>query len=1036
MGAVLVLLVALTAVGVAPGASAQVPQPGADSFFDAVRDCPPEVPLLVAVLTDEADEMRLDPLADLLARLGELERDRTEVLVATALPDYRQVAPWERAGPGSASRLAGFLDNAVPELDGEDDPTALSLLAGLAGVTADLDDRADELEADSAPACRLALVVSSGRVEVAERDQVCAPGGPVDQLARRSTPVWITSPAPVDDEGSAAVDLLSAVATGTDCGAEPLSARHLASTDPRMLALDIAHLVGALRDALVTADDVVACPGGPCDEGTHVVPLDPVLGRFSITVILPTDTAGLVVELPRGVQIPVEDRVGGPVAGGSFTMQTRWITPEVVRLEAEVTPGQTDWPGQWTLIVVDSEPGEDPGEGSEQPVAQVVVATESGVSARVAGTPQLVSGRAVNLVAEVVDREGRLVDAETLDGLVTVTARVLDAGGDEIVASTLAPTETGAWRGTVELPADVAGLDDAETGLDLVLSSGSALGDLPDLVTTTPVSVLGADQWPTVDSATSVLRGDAGGTGSGTLAVTAGSDVDGCVWLDAAALGTGGADAGLVLGDGARSSASCAVIPAGETVDVAFLVDLGDLSPGRFLGEATIAVGVRGAETFDLVEVEVVIEAMTPIDTLRRALIAAAMTLIALALPLVAIWLFDWAKARFRPSRRAVAVDVWIAVWSDGSIYRVDTDGSPLILSDDLCEPAELPRGRRFEWRGLQFAVRNATSPLSPPVATVGAVDAPVVASGGAIVDEDTVVGRVPMHLGGTWIFVLQPEATREAANDPKAPDFFASYGRLVVIRASMDDRPVDLAGLPRMAQRLARTVRSARTDGVDGTAQEMLDFVEANVSTPRDVPRMQSHEAHGGDSDAVHRSLPHSDEPYDFASLGELFDSDDEARDGAIAPEPTPSDLVEGSEPPGDDAGARYEAVEDEFATVDGEEGEDESSGVDIGFGIVFEDHLNPSAFLDDEVAAIDPSASEPPPPVERDRTEGHEPVADLAGDDPGAADEADDVGGEDDFGGADDAGSDDESEDQANLGWARRSRPNWPVPGRKKDR
>ena len=1021
MGAVLVLLVALTAVGTAPGALAQAPQPGADPFFGAVRDCPAEAPLLVAVLTDEADEARLGPLADLLARLGELERDRTEVLVATALPDYRQVAPWERVDPGSASRLAGFLDNAVPELDGEDDPTALSLLAGLAGVTADLDDRADELEPDAAPACRLALVVSSGRVEVAERDQVCAPGGPVDQLADRSTPVWITSPAPADDEGAEAVDLLSAVATGTDCGAEPLSGRHLASTDPRMLALDIAHLIGALSDALVTADDVVTCPDGPCDEGTHVVPLDPVLGRFSITVVLPTDTAGLVVELPRGVQIPVDDRVGGPVAGGSFTMQTRWITPEVVRLEAEVTPGQTDWPGQWIVTVVEPEPGGDPGEGSERRVAQVVVATESGVSARIVGAPQLVAGRAVSLVAEVADREGRLVGAEALDGLVTVTARVLDAEGVEIVASTLAPAETGAWLGTVELPAGVARLDDGATSLELVLSSGSALGDLPHVVTTTPLSVLGPDQWPTVHSATLVLRGDAGGTGSGTLSVTAGSDVDGCVWLDTAALGTGSAGAGLVLGDGARSSASCVVVPAGETVDVAFSVDLDHLSPGRFVGEATVAVGVRGGEAFDLVELEVVTEAVAPVDTLRRALIAAVMTLIGLTLPLVALWLFDWAKARFRPSRRAVAVDVWIAVWSDGSIYRVDTDGSPLILSDDLCEPAELPRGRRFEWRGLQFAVRNATSPLSPPVATVGSADAPVVASGGAIVDEDTVVGRVPMHLGGTWIFVLQPEATRDAANDPKALDFFASYGRLVVIRSSMDDRLVDLAGLSRMAQRLARTVRSARPDAVEGTAQEMLDFVEANVSTPRDVPRMRSHESDGGDSGAVHRALPYSDEPYDFASLGELFDSDEEARDDATSPEPAPSDVVEGPEPPGDDAGDRYEAVEDEFATVDGEEGEDESPGIDIGFGIVFEDHLNPSAFLDDEVAAIDPSASEPPPPVEDGGAEGHEPVADIAGDDDG---------------GADDAGTDDESEGQANLGWARRSRPNWPVPGRNKDR
>lgn len=953
--ALAVVVTVVPAVGV--GAQAPPGSAGVDvALIDTLAECGAGATLLVVVASDLTDPQRIEPLADAIGELGTANRP-VELLVVGPGDGFNALAPWEPLTPASATRLAEFLDIA-PGPDAEAVPGSLEPAVVFSGASDEISSRADALDNES---CSL-LIVATG----------------------------------------AAVD---------DVPADAPEATYVATTDPVELAVDLAMVAAAVRGHATTSEQLDVCADELCAAAEHSVELSPTLGRFVTTVVLPSDNARLFVALPRGVVFPLDDRVGGPVDAGSFIIQTTWVTPRVVRLAASVSPADTDWSGAWTFTVVQPVgPDDEAGPGT----ARLVTAVAPGIEPRFTGTVRLAAGRAVTLDAELVDAEGRLIDrAEVLDA-VTMAARVLDATGDEVSTVEMQADENGTWSGRFALPDDVDP-DAGRATIELSASPSSSSIDIPDVVTSVQAEVLPGDAWPTVVDTSLTLSGDAGGQAVGSVSIAGGVGIEGCAWTEDSVLEVGSANVAVDLAGGARSAVSCASIPAGDTVDLPIRVDLSEVGSGAYLGVVTLAYGPRDDDAFDTVELELTIQAAVPIDTVRRLQIAVGMALIALVVPLLALWLLDLVQARFRPARRSVVAEAWIAVWSDGSIYRVDTDGSPLMLSDDQFEPAGLRRGRRFEWRGLEFKVRNPTSPFTPPVAIVGSSDAPVVASMGAVVDEDTVVGRLPMQLASTWIFELQPDATREAASDPTLPDFFAAYGRLIVIRPSIDTPVVDLRELPRMAQRLARTVRSARRTEI-GTAQEMLDFVEANVSTPRDLPRR--HELTEGEVDAEGRRerkppmLPSGD-PYDFSDLDGLFTQDEDVDDEPFSAASDDADDTE--EYVTIDEFATDDDDDDEYVADDGFVADDEESGMVTfdaeaeggdgkGFGIVFEREVNPSAFL----GASDPDHAEA------------DPARQLMSDAFGPAPEAD-------------APAEPEAPSDPKLGWARRAKPSWPTVKRK---
>lgn len=789
---------------------AQAPDPPPVDVAPSGEGCAPGAAVLVAVVTASPDLDRAMLVGDLAHQLATVRDREIHWLAGWAGAVFEPVSDWERVTPDRAPTLAALVPQAIER-----------------GEVAALDptDLADQV---------------------------------IEQLdAQASRVSGETCSIVVLDAGDTGVDLVAS--DGIDVVA--------LSTDRGPLVADLAGIAGIINGGTTDIEVVAACAQVNCEQGTAAIDLPPVLGGFALTVVLPHPEAEIIVDLPRGASFPVSGGTAGQISAGSFEIQTSWPAADVVRLQAEVSPSETDWPGTWTVSVVD------PNRlGAE---AVVITSVKPGIAPQFTGSVRLAEDRPVTITAEFTDQEGRLVDAPDALAAISLHAVASVSDGTELGRTELVAEASGTWSGRLEL-SSVPVVSNVTLGLVATLDVGRQVP--VEVRTATVAEVLPAAVWPSADAQTIELKGDAGGQLTGSVTVTAGEGVDACAWIEAASVELGGTAAPVALAGGARSMASCATVPADTTVALPVTVDLSDVAPGDYDSTVLLAYSPIGDEAFETVEIALTIEALKPINVARRVQITVGMSLIALVVPLLALWLLDWIKARFRPSRRAVAAEAWIAVWSDGSIYRVDTDGSPLLLGHDDFFPAELPRSRQFEWRGFQLWVRNPTSPLTPPTAVVGSATGPVVASMGAVVDDDQVLGRVPLNLAPTWIFELQPDATRDAAVDPTAPDFYAAYGRIVVIRHAGAD-PVDLSELATLAQRVALTVRRSRTSA-EGTAQEMLDFVEANVSMPRNLPRRHLDEPEPlveADPPPGSPTLMASEDPYDFSDLAELFTEDHE---------------------------------------------------------------------------------------------------------------------------------------------------------------
>ncbi len=949
-GLVLVALLGLGFTLLSRGAADAIELPDSDDpVIAALSECEPGSSALVAVAAGTASPSGAAVVADFVDRLGRIGRDVEVLVVSGAEPEV--LSEWTSVGSATADRVAGFLAGPTETTDEPaDDPDVSSGAIDLAQT--ELAERGEELASDGFDSCGLTVVVDSG----------------------------------ASDDGAADGNVV------------------VVAGDHREAAAELEAVVASLGEARASITPLGVCAEEGCPEGSATVDVDPLLGRFAFTVLLPDEPVQVVVGLPRGIELPV-DPSGGPIDAGSFTLTTTWVTPQVLRLEAAVSPLDDDWPGDWTVTVIAPEAAEPAPSGS----AHLMTAVAAGLEPRVVGTPRLVADREVLVDVELYDRDGRFVQADEVPGDVEVRAVVVDADGAEVASSALEPTEIGLWRGPLTA-VDVDG-QQGPYRLQLVVDATDSVGSLPSRRTTVAIDVLGSEAIPVLESSTARLRGDAGDTATGALVVVAGQGVDACVWL------ADGSDPGVVIGDGAVSPASCVSVPAGEAGSVPVSVDAADFDAGIYSATAVVALGVGDGSAAELVDVELTVEVLAQVDAVRRLAIAVALGLAGLLLPLLALWVFDASRARFRPSKAAVSIDVGVVVRSDGSLYRADDATSPLILSDDMCEPVRIPRGRRFEWSGLHFAVRNPLSPFRPPVAVVGSPEGPVVAHMGAVVDDDNVVGRVVPGLGSTWIFVLDPEATRVAASKPSAPDFFSAHGRLVLIRSSPDADPVDIAALSRQAQRLAHTVRSVRPDAQDGDepAREMLDFVDVNVSTPRDLPRRKDPAAEAAQelpSSTISRweDLP----DWEDVEVDELYSDpfeDSPDRDGDLDlpvwepggkdPAGRVEDDDEWDEPGAHERSSGRDDTGEDGAFADG--AFEDAAGGGIGFGIVFEEGVNPQAFLD---------AGEPP--------------GGSTGPGPASSPDAPDAA----------AGSSepDDTPEPDGLGWARRSRPLWPT-ARKRD-
>lgn len=560
------------------------------------------------------------------------------------------------------------------------------------------------------------------------------------------------------------------------------------------------------------------------------------------------------------------------------------------------------------------------------------------------------------------------------------------------------------------------------------------------------------------------LRGEDTDVVVGVLAVSASPDADACVWLESADIPGGSGEVAVRLGGGAESDVTCELVPAGSRAEVPVVVAFADAASAVHRGEITIALEATSDGEVQLVTVAVVVELVAAVDPVPRALVTFALVLLGFAVAPVLVWLGDVVFGRFRPRPDLEIIDRAVFVRRDGGVFRPGAFGGPLTLADESWSAAELDRTRGTTWRGLTLRVHSVVNPFSRPTGLVSG-PAPTAASDGVIEHDGTLIGGLPLRLGAGWVFVVDADATRRAAADPTSADFFGVYGRLVVFRspsvplAELEDEL--RAVLPGRAFGLGQVVRSDRRVD-EATGQEMLDFIDANVTTVRGLPRLARHDL---DADAS-ATAPVGATPeslYDFTDLGEFAKYVDVDVDAGAAPVAAAAadDDEEAAAGWGPAAGADEPEVAPDLFVDDPDEVVDARRDELVDDEEPDADLVTEAGVADDDTAETEHDGEEsdgPPPPFDPTalRVEGgvawrsFDSPADLA---PGAvrAVEAVPVSAGDDEadvtdGGAyfadlpwptDDAGDEPaepepDTDDDPALRWARRAKPSWPFPPR----
>lgn len=932
--------------------------------------------LLVVMLIDESGSLRdTDPEDQRVAAANSALRNLeslassdalgeppvVEVLLAGFSASYTPLTAWEPLGPGSIDVLtdvAGLFADRDAGLD-----TDFTL--AFDGAVADLDTRAGELVAEGVSPCQQVLLFTDGRFDVearseqqaadlgatkpyapdlpltdpanvdavvaAGRERLCGVGGTMDRLRQTgaiTTTVALTGAIdPVDQ------DFLEALSTGTGggqtCGTDP-GEQPVGTFVP---AASLGELVLAFDQVVDEVGGATALPPAPvevcaeeaCAEGERAFAVDPEIARVVLRAALAGDDARLELALPAGALV-LDDRADAVVDVGGVALQVDWLTDTVVRVSADQPAGAAGWAGTWRAVEV--APAALAGDA-----ADVRVALTPGLVPELVEEPSLLTSRSTPIEVLLRGPGGAVLDAADVLTRATVAATVDTGAGPEPVD--LAPGPDGTLVGEVALPSEV----EAEFGsLEIVVSLATSDGtSLVPVTTRAELPVVSVQTRPVLSTSELGLRAD-GSVATGEVRVLAAPGADACVWASAVDLPTDAGAASVTLAGGAGSPGECVVVPAGSEARLPVVVDLGGAGAGTWTGSITVALGTTIDDVTEEVAIPLAVERAAIVDGARRLLIFAGLVAVGVLLPLLGAWLVDLLRGRFRPPADLEVVDLAVVVRRDGGIYRPGTLGGRLALEGEDWGPAELARGRSRSWRGLDLWVANSISPFSPPVGLVRGV-APTAGSEG-VVEADGLVGRLRLPLAGGWVFVLDADATRQAAIDPTAVDFYAAYGRLVVFRSGATPVPL-LAGelardLPHRAQGLARTVRAAHQLADEGTGQDMLDFIDAHVREVRGLPRygVVTEEVDVEPEPDLQLATPRN--LYDFSDLGEFARFVDD--------EPAPAV---------DDGAAELHDVEPLDADVPVADDDADGADGDAAWPVDADDEVEPAVDADDEVEA-----------------------------------------------------------------------------------
>ncbi|NLV56671.1 MAG: VWA domain-containing protein [Acidimicrobiales bacterium] len=804
--------------------------------------------LLVVLLVDESASLReTDPddqrvvaaqvAVESLDRLREGEGDAAaidiDVLVSAFSFDFAPVGEWTPLTEDTRAEV----DEQVASLADRDASMDTDFHNALDGARRALADRATETTAGAGgEVCKSILLFTDGNfvlgardtpekqerygltkdyapdIELVDQDAVsevtragidalCREGGVADQV-RGDRITLVTVPL---GEGA---DLLEALTVGRSpnrtCGDPETDTPgvYLPAADTAEL-LRTFDLVGSrIGGGSLTGEPVRSVPcADVCEEASITFTVSSSLRRVHVFAAVPGDDGRVVVVPPEGDRVEIANGEDGPDSIGGVSTGVARLTDEALTIDFDV-PDDGTGEGEWTVALVGS--GDVPG--------SIHVLTFSDLVATLSGDSVLRLGEPGTLSATIATRDGE--EADEAFNEVSVTGTLTDPITGAVVPVELeVDDDRFVTEHTVERSVTAASLR-VSLRMEAVTASGARISSVSPEV---DVAVLRPEGYPQVAPPRlelSSITGD--GKAKGDLSFVP-ADASGCAWLDDITVRSAPSEAGsfTIEADGiGRGEGGCTPITAPLTVPVE--VDASSRASGSVTGHVRLYLAAEGGEDPIATDVPFSLEMARGVDEAKRLVLAAGLMLAGMLVPLLLLVLINKMTTRFQPLGNVRAARVPVVVGAREQMFRIDGRGRHVmsLVEEDFSSLEGKGGDRSFTWGGLTFRARTPLNPFGEPHATIEA-------EGGA--DGVAREGRrtdLALGLAGSWLFLLDQDATREASERLSVPGQASSeppeiHGQLVAFvseeaAAAQTARVFHdvVERLPATARRLSRLAR------------------------------------------------------------------------------------------------------------------------------------------------------------------------------------------------------------------------------------
>ncbi len=838
----------IVATGAAPAALAQVEGPDDkddSALLDLVGCLNGSHHLAVVFLFDESGSLQftdtdgrrvdaaltaLDSLAVLADGTGD-DRLTVDVTLGTFADVYRPESEWLTLDVETRP----VVRDAMEELRTRDDGKETDLLTAFEGAREALATRTAEVTAEGGAApCKAILTFTDGaeykltartlentailgtektyapgidlrtedgiaKAEAAGRKEMCREGGLVDEIRDDDISLITVSLLAGDQVGDA--DFLPAISTGSSgslvCGKASGTATgtYLVASDVDTLITRFDEIATRLGGGTLVATDApppVLCDG-TCDEGSRIVDVNPTVRRIRVLALAPGPGMILRVEGPGG---SVDIDGPGSITVGDAEGTVSGVAGRGYSVSIDRPGDDAEWSGVWKFVTV---AGDD--EQIDAPaVVQVYVFSDIGVG--LSRGLALTRGAETEIEAVVIAPDG-IDTADLFTEPPTVQARLDDPLTKKSWTVALTGPVEGPFKGNFTVPDDVrSNAFEVSIVLEATTREGASV-----LARSSSSEVLvrrpeGSVQFAPASLVFPTLTGE--GSTSADLIVIGGK-APGCVWFGPATI-DGPDEAGIIAvsydGREAVDEKTCIKVGASETLTVDVKIDPASRATGSVRGRMEIHESVDGAEA-TVTDVVFRSDLARGIDQARRLVLAAALILGGLALPMLLLFAINTFGARFQDldAVRAAVLPVRVS-----GIHLERTDGRTLPLSfrsEDFTSLSGAGDSKRFVVGGVEFRAKASHNPF-------GATQALAAPEGGAEKLKGGVGRKVELDpsLAGSWVFLLDPDRTRRAGPAKAEGTLIAFVAEGEVLKQVERMMPDLRKRLPTIASALAELVR------------------------------------------------------------------------------------------------------------------------------------------------------------------------------------------------------------------------------------